>query len=582
MFKISVSKTQNNLSQKPLMPSAAENNIFFEEGANMSAMLMCRQRMFVAIVAFALVFVALIFRVFDICLVNGLQILGDTSAVESKPHPAAALISRADIVDCNGAVLATSLPTVNLYANPKHVKNPQNVAQELSALFPEIGYEELLAKLTRPKTSFSMIKYNLSPAQQVAVNNLGIPALEFQKSEKRVYPLNNLFSHVLGYTNIDNLGLAGLEKSMHKRLSESSKPLALTLDLGVQDTVREELLSAMKTFQAVGAAALVMNVQNGELIAMVSLPDFNPNLNIPVGDRSLFNFTTQGVYEAGSVFKTFNTALGLESGKVKVNDKFDATKPIKIQGLTVSDFKGENRWLSVGEILIYSSNIGSAQLVSRVGREAQRKFLQNMGFAEPLQDFEISEKGRPLFLSEKRWRDDTMASVSYGYGISVTPLHLISAFSALMNGGIYYYPSVIKDFKKPAPRRVISEKTSEQLRKLLREVVVQGSAKKADVKGYDVVGKTGTANKLVNGKYVEKKVMTSFIAAFPQEHPQYALLVILDEPKGTKETWGYVTSGWNAAPTGGKIIKEIAPQLNVPSDFDINAQKLNLKTAYKP
>ena len=208
----------------------------------------------------------------------------------------------------------------------------------LRSCFPEIGYDELLAKLTRPKTSFSLIKYNLSPAQQSAVNNLGIPALEFQNSEKRVYPHNNLFSHVLGYTNIDNLGLAGLEKSMHKRLTESTKPLELTIDLGIQDTIREELLKAVEKFKAEGATAILLDVNTGGVIAMVSVPDFNPNQNIPVGDRSLFNFATQGVYEAGSVFKTFNTALGLESGKVKVSDKFDATKPIKIQGLTVSDF----------------------------------------------------------------------------------------------------------------------------------------------------------------------------------------------------------------------------------------------------
>lgn len=580
MFKFKIKKKES-LNQKPLTSFGAESDIFFEEGPNMRAMVVCRQRMLFAILGFVLIYFFLIFRVFDLCLADGLQLPRMDDLALEKHSQNFLPKTRADIVDRNGTILATSLPTVNLYANPKNVRHPEELAEQLSLLFPEIGYDELLAKLTRPKTSFSLIKHNLSPTQQSAVNNLGIPALEFQNSEKRVYPHNNLFAHVLGYTNIDNLGLAGLEKSMHKRLSESSKPLELTLDLGIQDTVREELQKAVKKFNTEGATAILLDVNTGGVVAMVSIPDFNPNINIPVGERALFNFATQGVYEAGSVFKTFNTALGLESGKVKASDKFDATKPIKIQGLKVSDYRGENRWLSVGEILIYSSNIGSAQLVSRVGRKAQRQFLKNMGFSEPLLQFEVSEKGRPLFLSKKRWRDDTMATVSYGYGISVTPLHLISAFAALMNGGIYRYPHVLKNADVPAPRRVISEKTSVEMRHLLRDVVLYGSAKKANIEGYPVAGKTGTANKLVNGHYVEKKVMTSFISAFPYENPQYALLVVLDEPKGSKETWGFVTSGWNAAPTGGNIIKEIAPQLNIPADFDLDSQRRYIqKTAH--
>lgn len=560
--------------------TTTENLLIFEENVNAIALNTCKNRMPVAIFLFGIAYLAIIFRIFNLCLANGIQIsLPDTSKEESINFGAMP-ISRADIVDRNGIIIATSLPTVNLYANPKNVRDPQDVAEKLSLLFPEIGYDELMAKLTRKKTSFSMIKYNLSPAQQSAVNNLGIPALEFQNSEKRVYPHNNLFSHVIGYTNIDNLGLAGMEKQMHKRLTESSKPLQLTIDIGIQDTIREELAAAVEYYNAEGATSILMNVKTGEIIAMVSLPDYNPNVSIPVGQRPLFNFATQGVYEAGSVFKTFNTALSLESGKVKVNDRFDATKPVKIQGLTVSDYRGENRWLSVGEILIHSSNIGSALMISRVGKDAQRKFMINLGFSEPLRDFEIAEKGRPLFLTEKRWRDDTMATVSFGYGISVTPLHLISAFSALINGGIYHYPTIVKsNHTLHQPRRIISEETSEKMLPLLRDVVIRGSAKQANIAGYQVIGKTGTANKLVNGRYKNKVVMASFISAFPQSDPQYALLVVLDEPKGDN-TYNFVTSGWNAAPTGGKIIKAIAPQLNIQTDFDLDQQKQNIKAAY--
>lgn len=581
MLGVSLSNKNNNFYFPERSPVSSGAEILFEENQDTGAIRVCRQRMIFAVLAFLLVYFIIAGRVVGLCLTNGIQIHRlDEDITESEIYNGTP-ITRADIIDRNGVIVATSLPTVNLYANPKNVRNPERIAQKLSNLFPEIGYEDLMAKLTRKKTSFSMIKYNLSPAQQAAVNNLGIPALEFQKSEKRVYPHKNLFSHILGYTNIDNLGLSGLEKSLHKRLTESSKPLQISIDMGVQDTIREELLAAVKEFQAAGATAILTDVSNGEIISMVSVPDFDPNLSIPVGDRSLFNFATQGVYEAGSVFKTFNTALGLESGKVKVTDKFDATKPIKIQGITVSDYRGENRWLTLGEVLIYSSNIGSAQIISRVGKEAQRQFLINLGFDSPLSDFEVFEKGTPLFPSQRKWRDDTMATVSYGYGVSVTPLHLISAFSALINGGIYHYPTILKSDTPTHPaRRIISERTSEKMRSLLRDVVVYGSAKQANVPGYQVIGKTGTANKLIGGRYIDGRVMTSFAAAFPKEKPQYALLVIMDEPKGSKKTWGFVTSGWNAVPVGGRIIAQIAPQLDIQADFDLNEQRRHVKAAF--
>jgi len=442
-----------------------------------------------------------------------------------------------------------------------------------------LSFSDLYAKLTKPRCSFSMIKHDLSPSQQAEVNALGIPALEFQTSEKRVYLHNNLFAHAVGYTNIDNIGQAGVEKFMHKRLTESSKPLQLTLDIGIQDAVRQELVTAMEKYKAVGAAAILMDVNTGEVLSLVSLPDYNPNVKIPVGEKALFNFITLGTYEPGSVFKTFNAALGLESGKVKVTDKFDATKPIMIQKRKISDFHGENRWLSVGEILIHSSNIGSVKIAERVGKEGQRAFLKNLGFFESVKDFEVPEKARPQVQSEKNWAQITLATVSYGHGISVTPLHIVTAFSALVNGGIYHTPTLIKSDTQKVSRRVMSEQTSEQMRPLLRDVVLYGSGKKAEVKGYEVGGKTGTANKNTKGKYADKRVTNSFLATFPTSDPKYALLVVIDEPQGTKETYGFRTSGWNAAPTSGKIIASVAPQLGLKANFDIQAQKAHIKAA---
>ena len=579
MLGLNLSKNNNEFSFRKNSPQFNQT-VLFEENPDTLAFAICRQRMLFAILAFLAVYLLISIRIFDLCLTDGIRFHGFDNATDETEIYSGNPISRADITDRNGIVVATSLPTVNLYANPKHVRNATDIAEKLSLIFPEIPYDELLKKLLKKNTSFSMIKYNLSPSQQAEVNNLGIPALEFQKSEKRIYPQQNLLSHVLGYTNVDNKGTAGLENALHNRLTESSKPLQLTVDIGIQDTLREQLIDGIKQFKANAASAIVMNVKNGEVIAMVSLPDYDPNLSIPVGSHSLFNFATQGVYEAGSVFKTFNTALALESGKVKVNDKFDATKPVKIQGVTVSDYKGENRWLSVGEILIHSSNIGSALMISKVGKEKQRQFMQNLGFDKPLSDFEVLEKGKPLFLSEKQWRDNMMATIAYGYGISVTPLHIVSAFSALINGGIYHYPTIIKSSVPTPAKRIISERTSDKMRHLLRDVVIYGSGRKADVAGYQVLGKTGTANKIINGKYKDRVVITSFLAAFPESDPQYALIVVLDEPKGPENAPYLVTSAWNAAPLGGKIIAQIAPQLNVQADFDLDTQRQHVKAAF--
>lgn len=555
------------------------NLSMFEESDHTPAVKTCRERMRLVVAAFIAIYAMIAVKVFAVCLPHGIKI--SMPQDQSVTHEAniESPIKRADILDRNGAIIATTLPTVNLYANPKKIQDADDVAEQLSFIFPELGFSDLYAKLTKPKCSFSMIKHDLSPTQQAAVNKLGFPGIEFQASEKRVYVHKNLFAHVVGYTDIDNIGQAGVEKFMHKRLTESSKPLELTLDIGIQDAVREELVTALEKYKAIGAAAILMDVNTGEVISLVSLPDYNPNGKIPVGEKSLFNFVTLGTYEPGSVFKTFNAALGLESGKVKVTDKFDATKPVVIQKRKISDFHGENRWLSVGEILIYSSNIGSVRIAEKVGKDGQRAFLKNLGFFESVKDFEVPEKARPQVQSEKNWAQITLATVSYGHGISVTPLHIITAFSALVNGGIYHTPTLIKSDTPKISKRVMSEQTSEQMRPLLRDVVLYGSGKKAEVKGYEVGGKTGTANKNTKGKYAEKRVTNSFLSMFPASNPKYALLVVIDEPQGIKETYGFRTSGWNAAPTAGKIIATVAPQLGLKANFDIQAQIAHVKAA---
>ena len=532
-----------------------------------------RRRVAWGILGFAAIYIAICVRLVDLCVVPNLnkEVIvasvreDEVRAFSGKP------IKRADIVDRNGTIIATSLPTVNLFAHPNKILDADEAAKKLSRVLPDLRYEDILDKLKR-KSTFIYIKRNLSPSQQYQINALGIPGLEFENGEKRVYPHKNLFAHIIGTTNIDNNGISGIEKELDDRLTQSDIPLELSIDAGVQDTIREILQKGVKKFSALGGTVILMDVKTSEIISLVSFPDFDPNLGKKVSDRALFNFATKGVYEPGSVFKVFNAAMALETGRIKVSDKFDATQPLKLKYNTIKDYRGENRWLSVKEILVHSSNIGSAQMALKIGKTEQQNFVKNLGFMEAL-DVEVAEKARPIV--PKRWGEETIATVSYGYGISVTPLHVVTGFSSIMNGGIYTPPSLIKGAnKKEESRRVISFGTSKSMRSLLRSVVVEGSGKRANVTGYEVAGKTGTANKLSeNGKYVDKKVMATFISAFPASNPKYALLVMMDEPKATPETFGFVTSGWNSVPVAGEIIEAVAPQLNIKANYDLDEKR---------
>lgn len=539
----------------------------------------CRNRVFYIIGVFLLIYSIIIIRIFNVCLVNGVQLKHDSIAYYQPKSGILSPVHRANITDRNGVIVATNLPTVNLQTNPQKVSNAKEIAKKLAEIFDDTSYEDFLIKLTR-KSKFVHLKRNITPLQQAKVNALGYPELEFQKSELRVYPQKELLAHVLGNTDIDNQGITGLEKSLNTRLSSSTRDLRLTIDLGVQYTVRDELLKAKEKFKAERATAIVMDINTSEIIALASVPDYDLNKRNFKDKDIKFNFATLGVYEAGSVFKVFNTALGLDSGKIKITDSFDATKPIKMGRHKITDYRVPAKWLTVGETLIYSSNIASAQMALKVGKTLQIQFLKNLGLFDKIENLEIYEKGRPLHRSEKYWQDHTVATTAYGYGISVTPMHIITAFSSILNGGIYTPPTLISETTGRKSKRVISKQTSMDMRRLLRDVVIFGSGKNANIDGYEVAGKTGTANKLENGRYIKGKNMTSFVSAFPISDPKYALMVVIDSPKPIKETFGFVTSGWNACPTGGKIITRIAPQLNIQPNFDLSTQRKKVLTNY--
>jgi len=579
VVRLNLSKKKNTVAFVPGQEIYLSSGNFGWESED-DAVNVCHSRIFIVIALFILIYAVIVARIFNVCLVNGIQ-LNQESVTYYRPKTHGILpVHRANITDRNGIIVATNLPTVNLTTHPHKITNPKAIAERLSEVFPDTKYETFLNLLTR-KSKFAYLRRNLTPQQQAQVNALGFPELEFEKSEIRVYPQKELLSHVLGNTDIDGQGIAGLEKSMNNRLNSSTKDLRLTIDLGIQYAVRDELIKAKEKFMAERATAIVMDINTSEIIALASVPDYDLNKREFNDPDIKFNFATLGVYEAGSVFKVFNTALGLDSGKIKITDKFDATKPLKMGWHKITDYRVPAKWLTVGETLIHSSNIASALMALRVGKKLQIQFFKNMGFFEKIENLEIYEKGRPLHRSERSWQDDTVATTAYGYGISVTPLHIITAFSAVLNGGLYTPPTLIQEPSDRKTRRVISTQTSMDMRKLLRDVVIYGSGKNANVAGYDVAGKTGTANKLdKNGRYIHGQSITSFVSAFPSTDPKYVVMVIMDYPKALKETYGFVTSGWNAVPTGGKIITRIAPQLNVQPNFDLEKQREKILKDY--
>ncbi len=532
---------------------------------------LAKGRIMFGIACCACAYILVAFRLLDTCVLPNLAETDDTTGL----YTGGEVKKRADIVDVNGAIVATSLPTKDLDANTRNILSPRETALKITEIFPDLSFEDVYKKLKRKRGTYT-IKRNLSPHQQSLIMALGNPGLEFRKSEKRIYPHKNLLAHVTGMTDIDNNGVSGIEKGMEERITTSEIPVKLSLDIGVQDTIRTILKQNMEKYHALSAAAVLMNTQTSEVVAMVSLPDFDPN-NVGKEDtKALFNTATSRVYEPGSVLKVFNAAMALESGKVKLSEKFDATEPMRLKYNTIYDYRGENRWLSVEEVLIYSSNIGSARMALQAGFNEQYNFLKKIKFFDRL-DTEIIETAKPLVPPLSRWKNSPsrVATIGYGYGISVSPLHLAAAYSAVVNGGMYHNPTFLAKEKNDDGYRVLSDNTSKQMRKLVRSVVTEGSGKRANITGYEVGGKTGTANKLdENGKYGKKKVRTTFMAAFPISNPKYTLVVMFDEPKAIKETFGFTTSGWNAVPTGGEIISAIAPQLNIPANYDLE-EKIN-------
>jgi cell division protein FtsI (penicillin-binding protein 3) len=520
-----------------------------------------RQRLVIASAMFAIAFAAVGLRM------GYVSLLRDGAEPTQRVAARGGVIQseRADIVDRHGAVLATSVPVVSAFVNPHLLIDPQEAARKIVTALPDLKLDDVREKFESDRT-FVWIKRGLSPREHHQVNRLGIPGLEFQVEERRIYPQGTAAAHILGYASVDNSGLAGVERYFDQQL-QSGEILQLSIDLRLQRMVERELARATQKFSAIGGTAIVMDATNGEILAMASLPTFNPNSTKTLTNEALFNRATLGVYEQGSTFKIFNTAMALDTGKVTLTSVFDATSPIRIDRFTINDDHAQRRPLNVAETFKYSSNIASAKMaVDVMGPEGQRAFFDKIGFLKPL-PAQLPEVAAPLY--PRHWMKINTMTIAFGHGISVTPLHLVTGSAAMVNGGILYPPSLIK--RPPGSdkgRRVIQTKTSMNIRQLLRLNAIEGTGKNADVKGYEVGGKTGTAEKPGRGGYRQKALISSFVGAFPMNDPKFVILVSLDEPKGLPETGGYATAGWVAAPSVKIIIEQIVSLYGIlPSDL---------------
>jgi cell division protein FtsI (penicillin-binding protein 3) len=521
---------------------------------------MARNRLILAVLLFAIAFVVMMVRTIDL----GISVEAPREKIVAEKITVPPVrYTRADIVDRNGEILATNLETASLYANPGEISDPKAVAAKLVKVLPDLSLADVEAKLSLDR-KFVWIKRKLTPREKWQVNALGEPALQFQREEERLYPQGRLAAHVLGYVDLDNNGLGGIEHFFNERLSDTKgvqEALKLSLDIRVQYALADELESARRAYQAKGGAGLVMDVNTGEVLGMVSLPDYDPNSVRGVSDDEKFNRVTKGVYELGSTFKTFTFASALEDGVVDFSDGYDATKPLKISRFYIRDDHPKERYLTVPEIFTYSSNIGTAQMALDVGTERQQEFLGNLGLLQPA-NIELTEVGAPLV--PNTWRKVSTMTISYGHGIAVSPIQLASGISSMVNGGRLLPATLVHGGGQwREGRRVISEGTSRQIRQLLRLAVTKGTGGRADAIGYRVGGKTGTAEKARAGGYDRRNLISSFIGAYPMDDPQYVVFALLDEPRGTKETFGYRSGGWVAAPVVRNVILRTAPILGV-------------------
>jgi cell division protein FtsI (penicillin-binding protein 3) len=487
--------------------------------------------------------------------------------------------ARPDIVDRNGETMATDVKSVSIFAEPRNIIDKDEAVELLTAVLPDLNARELREKLGT-KRGFVWVKREVTPRQQAEVHRLGIPGVGFVPEHKRVYPNGNAAAHVLGFANVDNVGIAGMEKYIDSqglqdlngagftRSAADLKPVELSIDLRVQHALRDELAKALDKYKAKATAGMVLDVNTGEVVALVSLPDFDPNNPVDALEKDRINRINVGVFEMGSTFKALTVAMALDSGKYNINSTFDARGKLRYGRFAIGDFHAQNRVLNVPEVFVYSSNIGTAKMALGLGVEAHRNFLRKLGQLDRMQT-ELPESAAPIL--PPRWGELNTMTIAFGHGLAVAPLQAVAAVGAMVNGGYMITPTFIKRTEEEARAkavRVIKPETSEGMRFVMRLNAERGSASRAAIAGFYVGGKTGTAEKVINGRYSKTKNLTTFTAVYPMDKPRYLFLTIVDEPQATPETFGFTTAGWNAAPVTGNIIERVAPLLSVPPIFE--------------
>jgi cell division protein FtsI (penicillin-binding protein 3) len=532
-----------------------------------------RLRLMIATLGFAMLFGAVGLRLTEKTIINP-----ESSRIAAAPRlpRAEPPVSRAEITDRNGEVLAVTVRGLALYARPNLIENPREAAARLHPILPHLDRERLVERLSGPRV-FAYIDRFITPRQMEQINALGIVGLDFETAERRTYPKGRDAAHVLGLVDVDNQGLFGVERWFDERLRSSREPLRLSLDIRVQRELREALAWAIERFNGIGGAAIVMDVHTAEVLGMVSLPDFsgaNPAASPP---ENRFHRAVEGVYEPGSTFKLLTAAMALELGTVQLHSGFDASRPIRIGGHEINDFRGKNRWLALPEIIAYSSNLATAHMAMTVGPTRHREFLARFGIARHQRlPIELPEAAAVLLPGARDWREINTMTIGFGHGVSVTPLHVINSIATLANGGIFRTPTILAQ-PEGAERegaRVISERTSEQMRRLMRIAVTEGSGRAADAPGYFVGGKTGTALKTSErGRgYSENRRISAFVGAFPMNAPRYAIYVMVDEPKPRADTGGFATAGVVAAPAARRVVERVAPILGLVPETERMAQ----------
>jgi cell division protein FtsI (penicillin-binding protein 3) len=535
----------------------------------------------VAVAHVRLMILMLLFAAGFFLIVMRLGMLALSAEPATTRDAAAALVPlRGDIVDRNGAPLARTIDAWSIGVHPgKVISDKRDLAINLAALMPEHSAEDYL-RILNSDVSFTYLQRRAMPELVAKVHALGDPGIAYAREPQRLYPQSTLAAHALGYLNIDGRGVDGMEKVLDAQLTDPgarAHPTALSIDLRVQAALESELGAAMTSFKAAGAAGVILDVDTGEVVAMASLPTFNPNKVKGTDPQAFRNNMTQSVYELGSTFKPITMAVAIESGVVSsMSRRFDATAPLQVGRFAIRDDHPQRRFLNIPETLIHSSNIVTARIADALGKERMENMFHKLGF-DTKPDIELGGKASPLW--PKFWARTTVMTTAYGHGIAVTPLHLASAYASLVNGGIWRPATLMKlaPGKAPAGRRILSEATSARMCQLLRLIVTDGTGGKADAPGYRVGGKTGTAERPGVGGYQRNKNVSTFAAAFPMDAPRYVVIAMLDSPVGNAQSAGQATAGWTAAPVVNRVIMRTGAMLGVIPDLRRDIDLSDLK-----